>query len=80
MFTYRSEYGEVETPDQRAQLAREQLQWAQSIRDQIRAPWDGDAVLAFLLQYEEKEKAYHRKRCKDHWGYKPLVAPHERIP
>lgn len=54
--------------------------WARSIRAQLLAPWDRDAILAFLQRHRTQETEYHRKLCGNHVDFEPLAPPDERIP
>ena len=59
----------------------EELQeWAVQIRDQLLAPWDRVVLLAFLYRNYQKEIKYHTKICGNHWDYKSLGFPEERVP
>lgn len=58
--------------------------WANTIRDQLLAPWDRKSVLAFLKKYQRREEQYHKKLCYGRIGLfgEPcaLAEPEQRIP
>lgn len=58
----------------------EEQQWARIIQDQLLAPWDRKAVVAFLQLHYKDEAKYHKKVCGSHWDFRPLVAAEERVP
>lgn len=61
-----------------SEVARQEC--AGKIRDQMLAPWDPGAVVAFLQRYQKQEEKHYNKICGQHWDFKLLKVAAQRAP